>query len=184
MKTFILVLAMMTCVTFAAAQLSMPKVDTPKVDTSKVDTKKIESKANDTVKKADADSDVGAKELTRQLKNVQNDKGPIVFKLGKADLDAAKCENTLKTAADIIKAFPGFKVTIDGHTDNVGSAKANLKLSQKRAEAVRAYLISKYKIDAKRLAAKGYGSTQPIADNKTKEGQEKNRRVDFTVSKK
>jgi outer membrane protein OmpA-like peptidoglycan-associated protein len=169
---------MMAIFTLASAQLNMPKVDAPKVDT-----KQAQAKANETVKKADTDSDVGTKELTRQLKNVQNDKGPIVFKVGKADLDAAKCETTLKTASDIIKAFPGFLVEIDGHTDNVGKASANMTLSQKRAEAVKAYLIAKYKVDAKRMSAKGFGGTQPIADNKTKEGQAKNRRVDFSVFK-
>lgn len=174
MKTMFLTMALISCFCFAGAQsFNMPKVDT----------KKAEAKANETVKKADADSDVGMKELSRKLKNVQNEKGPIVFVTGKADLDASKCENTLKTTADIIKAFPGFLVQIEGHTDSVGGAKANMTLSQKRAEAVMAYLVSKYKIDGKRLKAKGFGSTVPIASNKNKEGQAINRRVDFSVFK-
>lgn len=174
MKQVFIMVILVCFVSFAGAQtLNLPKVDT----------KDVKSKTDQTVNKANANTDVSMNELSKQLKNVQNEKGPIVFKTGKATLDVTKCEVTLKTTADIIKAFPGFLVRIDGHTDNVGSAKANKILSQKRAEAVRGHLISKYKIPAKRLAAKGFGDSQPIADNKTKEGQEKNRRVDFTVSR-
>ena len=73
---------------------------------------------------------------------------------------------------------PGVKVVIDGHTDSSGGAAHNLKLSADRAESVKAYLVSKG-IDAGRMSTKGYGETQPIADNKTKEGKAKNRRVDL-----
>lgn len=180
MRTLMTVAILFCFVTFAGAQFNMPKVDTKDVQNKAAD---VKTKSDDAAKKADADLDTGGKELTRQLKNVQNEKGPIKFKVGKAVLDVAKCETTLKTVGTIIRTFPGYLVQIDGHTDNVGKAKANKTLSQKRAEAVRAYLISKEKIPAKRLAAKGFGDTQPIADNKTKEGQEKNRRVDFTVTR-
>lgn len=145
--------------------------------------KSVKEKASVETKKADVTVDADLKLLTKKLKSVQNEKGPIVFKTGSAVLDTAKCEKTLKTTADIIKAFPGFRVQIDGHTDSVGNAKANQTLSQKRAESVMAHLKSKYAIPAERLAAKGFGSSQPIADNKTKEGQAKNRRVDFTVTR-
>jgi outer membrane protein OmpA-like peptidoglycan-associated protein len=127
------------------------------------------------------DTDLTLQALTKELKNLQNDKGPIVFKTGSAVLDTAKCEKTLKTLNDIVEKFPGYLVEIDGHTDNAGKPKANLVLSQKRAEAVMAYEISKYKTSAKRLSAKGFGDTQPIASNKTPEGRTKNRRVDFSV---
>ena len=151
--------------------------------------------AVDTATKAAADHPVAAKALgdiagdkaadllTKHLKNVQNEKGPIVFQNGKAVLDAAKCENTLKAIDGLIKDAPGFKVTIEGHTDNKGKAAANLKLSQARAEAVRQWLIDHLQTPADRMAAKGFGSTKPIADNKTDAGRNKNRRVDFSVSK-
>lgn len=128
-------------------------------------------------------SDTAAKELTKKLKNVQNDKGPIIFKTGSAELDAAKCENTLKSIHEIVTQYPGFRVQIEGHTDNVGKPAANLTLSQKRAESVMKYLVAKYKTPAARLTAKGFGDTQPIADNKTADGRAKNRRVDFSVTK-
>jgi outer membrane protein OmpA-like peptidoglycan-associated protein len=121
--------------------------------------------------------------LTAKLKAVQNEKGPIVFKLGKAELDAAKCEQTLKSIDGLIKNAPGFKVQIEGHTDNKGKAASNLKLSQARAEAVRQWLIDHLQTPADRMSAKGFGDTAPIASNKTEAGRAKNRRVDFSVSK-
>lgn len=129
----------------------------------------------------------GAKEnllgaVTKKLKKVQNEKGPIKFKTGKAEVDPA-CDKTMVAIAAIMADYPGFHVQVDGHTDNVGKPEANLKLSQERAEAVVKYLVDKKGVDAKRLSAKGFGDAQPIADNKTKKGQAKNRRVDFTVTK-
>jgi outer membrane protein OmpA-like peptidoglycan-associated protein len=130
-----------------------------------------------------AAGDAAAASLTKKLKAVQNEKGPIVFVKGKADLDAKKCERTLKSIDGLIKNAPGFKVTIEGHTDNTGKAEANLKLSQARAEAVVKWLTEHLQTPADRMVAKGFGDTQPIADNKTAKGRAKNRRVDFSVSK-
>lgn len=119
--------------------------------------------------------------VTKKLKKVQNEKGPIKFKTGKSEVDAA-CDRTMTAIAAILSDYPGFHVQVDGHTDNVGSPEANRKLSQDRAEAVVNYLVAKKGVDAKRLSAKGFGDTKPIADNKTKKGQARNRRVDFTVT--
>ena len=126
------------------------------------------------------DSVLGA--VTKKLKKVQNEKGPIKFKTGKAEVDPA-CDRTMTAIAAIMADYPGFHVQVDGHTDNVGNPEANLKLSQERAEAVVKYLVEKKAVAAARLSAKGFGDSQPIADNKTKKGQAKNRRVDFTVTK-
>ena len=120
--------------------------------------------------------------MTKKLKKVQNEKGPIKFKTGKAEIDPA-CDRTMVAIAAIMADYPGFHVQVDGHTDNVGNPEANKKLSQDRAEAVVKYLVEKKAVDAKRLSAKGFGDSKPIADNKTKNGQAKNRRVDFTVTK-
>lgn len=119
--------------------------------------------------------------LTKKLKNVQNEKGPIVFKTGSAVIDVAKCKKTLDTIVSILNNYPGLKVQVEGHTDNVGNPKANLSLSQKRAEAVVDWLVKQGKVPSERLTAKGFGDTKPIADNKTAEGRNKNRRVDFTI---
>lgn len=76
---------------------------------------------------------------------------------------------------------PNIKVEIAGHTDNIGTAAYNMQLSQRRAEAVKDYLVKKG-IDPRRITAKGYGKTRPLASNDDeKEGRELNRRVEFRV---
>jgi outer membrane protein OmpA-like peptidoglycan-associated protein len=76
---------------------------------------------------------------------------------------------------------PNLKVEIAGHTDNIGSAAYNMQLSQRRAEAVKDFLVKKG-IDPRRIVAKGYGETRPMASNDDeKEGRELNRRVEFKV---
>jgi len=127
-------------------------------------------------------SDSAMDQFTKQLKKAQNEKGPIRFKKGKADVDPA-CDPTMKYIAKILKDSPGFHVQVDGHTDNVGNPESNRKLTQNRAEAVVKYLVEKKGVDAKQLSAKGFGDSQPIADNKTQRGRAMNRRVDFTVTK-
>jgi len=72
------------------------------------------------------------------------------------------------------------KIEIAGHTDNIGNAPDNQKLSEQRAEAIRQYLIKKG-IAATRVVAKGYGSTDPVADNSTYEGRQKNRRTEVRI---
>jgi outer membrane protein OmpA-like peptidoglycan-associated protein len=131
---------------------------------------------------ADKANDEALNAITKKLKNVQNEYGPILFKAGKAAVDP-KCDKTMQRITDILAEYPGFHVQVDGHTDNVGRKAKNQKLSEDRAAAVVAYLVKVKNVDAKRLSAKGFGDTQPIADNKTKEGQAKNRRVDFTATK-
>jgi len=76
---------------------------------------------------------------------------------------------------------PELNVEIQGHTDSIGSAAYNLNLSQRRADAVKAYLISQG-VNASTLTAKGYGKTKPISSNETAEGRAQNRRVEFEVS--
>lgn len=83
----------------------------------------------------------------------------------------------VEQVAEFMKKNPSAKGTIEGHTDNVGSADYNQNLSQRRAESVVKMLVEKYGISKSRLSAKGYGLTRPIADNKTEEGKKKNRRT-------
>jgi OOP family OmpA-OmpF porin len=92
-----------------------------------------------------------------------------------------KYDPVLKQIADILKKHPEVKsVRVDGHTDSTGTEKYNQKLSERRAKAVKDHLIKKGGISASRLKSKGYGESQPIAPNTTKEGQAKNRRVELT----
>ncbi len=81
-----------------------------------------------------------------------------------------------KVANYMIK-YPKVRGTIEGYTDNVGGAKYNLRLSQRRAESVVNMLVERYGIDRSRLSARGYGMSRPIADNRTREGRQMNRRI-------
>lgn len=85
----------------------------------------------------------------------------------------------VKEIAGVMKDNAGVKLKVVGHTSSDGDDKANMELSQKRAAAVKDLLISEFGIDAARLQTEGKGETQPIADNKTKEGKTANRRVEF-----
>jgi OOP family OmpA-OmpF porin len=107
----------------------------------------------------------------------------VEFATGKDAIQGAPSFAVLDAVASALKLHPEiFLVEVSGHTDNVGVAADNKALSQKRAEAVVKYIVGKG-IDANRLQAKGYGAEKPIADNKTKAGQQKNRRVEFTILK-
>lgn len=88
----------------------------------------------------------------------------------------------LDQAVEGLKEWGNVKVEVDGYTDSKGKDKYNQKLSQRRAEAVRNYLISKG-VAADRLTAKGFGETKPVASNKTAEGRFKNRRVELVEQK-
>ena len=86
---------------------------------------------------------------------------------------------TLQEIGQMLQQHADLKLTIEGHTDNVGAAAANQSLSDRRAAAVRQYLIGHYQIDGSRLASKGYGATKPAASNATPEGRQQNRRVEL-----
>ncbi len=83
---------------------------------------------------------------------------------------------------EALKAWGDVNIEVAGHTDSKGSDAYNMELSQQRAEAVRNFLISRG-VAADRLTAKGYGESQPVADNATEEGRFKNRRVELTPLK-
>jgi len=83
----------------------------------------------------------------------------------------------LAEVAALITQYPETTVVIEGHTDDRGAAKYNLKMSQMRAEAVAQVLVQDLGIDAARVSTKGFGKSRPIATNATKEGRERNRRV-------
>ncbi len=86
---------------------------------------------------------------------------------------------TLKEIAAMLKAHPELALTIEGHTDSVGSATANQTLSEQRAAAVKVALVKSYGVDAARLATQGFGATKPAMPNSTDEGRAANRRVEL-----
>ncbi len=105
----------------------------------------------------------------------------IEFVINKSDIKASSFDE-LDKAAEAIKMYVNQLDTIEiqGHTDNTGARDYNISLSQKRADAVKAYLVNKG-VPAKILTTKGYGPDMPVSDNKTKEGRQSNRRVEFIV---
>ena len=102
----------------------------------------------------------------------------ILFDVGAAEVKGESTP-TLKEIAETLKQHPDLKVEIQGHTDNVGSAAANAKLSEDRANEVKATLVKDYGVPEAQMTAKGYGSTKPIAPNTTVEGRANNRRVEL-----
>jgi outer membrane protein OmpA-like peptidoglycan-associated protein/cellobiose-specific phosphotransferase system component IIA len=92
----------------------------------------------------------------------------------------AESYTELDNLVQMLLQNPTLEVAIHGHTDNVGSANSNLVLSEKRAEAIKMYLISKG-IEAKRLSSKGFGATQPTTSNETNAGKAINRRTEFAI---
>ena len=106
--------------------------------------------------------------------------GDVLFVTGKSDLRPEGREALAKLYG-ILLTYPSLRLTIEGHTDNSGSAEVNQTLSERRANAVRDYLV-KQGLDASSLSAQGLGSGNPVADNGTAEGRQKNRRVEIIVS--
>ena len=86
----------------------------------------------------------------------------------------------LQKAVAFIKKYPGSEVSLVGYTDSIGGDAYNLKLSEKRAQAVKDYLAS-HGIDGSKISASGRGKADPIGDNKTEKGRAENRRVDILV---
>jgi outer membrane protein OmpA-like peptidoglycan-associated protein len=105
----------------------------------------------------------------------------VHFDTAKATIKADSFE-LLNDVATVLKDNPQItKIRVEGHTDNVGNKKKNLKLSQDRAKSVMDHLVQKGGVAADRLVSEGFGDTQPVADNKTKEGKALNRRVEFVI---
>ncbi len=105
----------------------------------------------------------------------------IEFDTNKADIKP-QYHDEIARVGDFMTKYPESTAVIEGHTDNLGGKAYNEKLSQRRAESVRKYLIEKFGIAASRLTAKGYGFSKPVADNKTAEGRQKNRRIEAAIT--
>lgn len=91
-------------------------------------------------------------------------------------------EDRLDEFAKFMSVYKSTNAVLEGHTDNIGTEKYNMKLSLKRAESVKKHLIAKYNIDPARLSTKGYGFSRPISSNKTDKGRQENRRVVAVIS--
>ncbi len=85
----------------------------------------------------------------------------------------------LSQVAEVLKNQPDLKLTIEGHTDNVGKPAYNMELSRKRAQSVKDYLVKNHQVDESRLTTQGFGDTKPMAKNDTEAGRAQNRRVEL-----
>ena len=106
--------------------------------------------------------------------------GDVLFETGKADLRPGALRN-LYPLVTFLQKYPERRVLIEGHTDSVGSEAYNLELSERRADAVRDFLLQNG-VKAAQLTARGYGKASPVASNDTAEGRQQNRRVELIIS--
>ncbi len=156
------------------------------------DVQKNSSKPVEIAKIPDNDVNKVEKDIKKKLKDkglnfpVQKKKKKIIINIGELlfdfDSDRLKKENIqqLDKLAKLLMKYDHFRLTVDGHTDAIGSRKANRLLSAKRAKRVRDYLVQKG-VSKDKITSKGYGEDQPIATNSTSEGRTRNRRVEITI---
>ena len=118
---------------------------------------------------------------SNDILNALNQDGRIAlyinFETGKSDIKP-ESQKIIDQIAEMLKANPALKISVEGHTDNVGTPAANQTLSENRARAVMNATMAKG-IDKSRLSAKGWGQGKPISDNNTEDGKAKNRRVEI-----
>ena len=123
----------------------------------------------------------GCPEIKREVRQLlQKAMQGIEFETNKSTIKK-KSFPLLDQIAQTFIDNPSYIIEVQGHTDNTGNAEHNKELSERRANSVRDYLIGKG-VSYERLTAVGYGQDQPIADNKTKAGRQKNRRVEFKIT--
>ncbi len=106
----------------------------------------------------------------------------LEFENGKADI-LPVMHDDLDKLANFLIDHPQLRVNISGHTDSQGKEDANLRLSQARADAIKAYLVYQFKIDARRITAIGYGSSKPLVEEREDKDRKLNRRVEFDIKK-
>jgi outer membrane protein OmpA-like peptidoglycan-associated protein len=107
----------------------------------------------------------------------------LEFESGKADILQSMHED-LSKLGNFMLDHPNIDLTISGHTDSEGKPEANLRLSQERADAIKAYLVYEYKVPSSRITAIGYGGSKPIVEEKTDDDRRLNRRVEFEIKNK
>lgn len=107
----------------------------------------------------------------------------LEFESGKADILPSMNED-LSKLGNFMLDHPHIDLTISGHTDSEGKPEANLRLSQERADAIKAYLVYEYKVPSSRITAIGYGGSKPIVEEKTDDDRRLNRRVEFEIKHK
>lgn len=126
-------------------------------------------------------------EFTPQEAEVVRDGNKIIVRLKSMQFTTAQSEikpaslATLQKVKEMIEAVPLQKVVVEGHTDSVGGEALNMKLSQKRADAIKTYLVAEKTVTDDKVFAEGFGYERPLASNKTAAGRATNRRVDVVI---
>lgn len=124
----------------------------------------------------------GCPEVTEEVQKELNEYAKTInFNSGKTTI-TEDSEEALEAIMAILEEYPNAKFTIEGHTDSVGSAQNNMRLSEARALSVKAFLVENG-VDEFRLSSAGYGQTKPVASNNTSSGRAKNRRVEINLKK-
>ncbi len=181
----------------AKAQAEMLQAQRAKMDAEQARSQADQAKAQaETARKVAAEQLAAAEaarakagELQRQLSELQAKQtergmvltlGDVLFDSGRAELKPGAMR-TLDQLATFLRDNPERTVTAEGYTDSVGGDTFNLGLSQRRADAVRAALTSRG-IDASRITARGFGEANPVANNDTAAGRQRNRRIEVVIS--
>jgi OOP family OmpA-OmpF porin len=125
------------------------------------------------------DDDGCPDEIPEKIKKFTGVIKGIEFDTGK-DTIRKVSEPVLENALLVLNEYPKTRIEISGHSDDVGTREFNLELSRKRAESVKRWFVGKG-IDEKRIATRGAGPDEPIADNKDAAGKQKNRRIEFKL---
>ena len=127
-----------------------------------------------------AKRDLGAQETALEVRvELPAD---VLFDFDKAEIRADAADALAKLAA-IISAYPNGRVELSGHTDDKGSDAYNKGLSERRAAAVKTWLVDRHSLDGSKIATRGEGESRPVADNRTDEGRQRNRRVEALIHK-
>jgi outer membrane protein OmpA-like peptidoglycan-associated protein len=160
-----------------ASEITFKDTDLKAAITAKAQTDEINDKANKALKDAaDADKRISDLDDFEVVKVVT-----VYFAVNKAEL-SAESKASLDELAAKAPGAKNYTVEVQGFTDSTGNADKNLELSRKRADAVVQYLAVKHNIPLRRITTPmGYGSAKAVADDKTKEGRERNRRVEVRV---
>lgn len=150
------------------------------------DTVRIATPVRDTVRISETESRVP--DTVRRVEQVERqllDTGvfrafEVNFAFGRSTLQP-RATRTLDAVGDVLRRYPDLRIEVAGHTDAVGAEGVNQRLSEARADAVRAYLLDRFDLAPGRVAARGYGEARPIASNRERAGRALNRRVEFEV---
>jgi outer membrane protein OmpA-like peptidoglycan-associated protein len=174
----------------ALAEQQKLAAETDRARSAAADADRLREDAERQRQKAEADQEQLRQQLLTQFNTILQTRdtarglivnmSDVLFDTGQYSLKPGAREKLAKVAG-IILGHPGLKIAVEGHTDSVGGDEYNLKLSENRANSVRAYLVSQ-SIDPAAVTAKGFGKTMPVADNSTAAGRQVNRRVELVVS--